>query len=172
MQRGRLLIQLILLFSVVVVGYALMFGWIERRRVAKGPWEVAFVSDAGQVQLIINQPALDIRDVRLVFRDVNAPSNVVERIEFTKPRNPPYPVPFGECVFQDLLYLPGTVTLRLLGHEIQLIPRTLTINRVERPWRNGETIELQSPKVDSQRKPGGTNLDPGTDRGEAGSKHP
>lgn len=149
MQRGRLLIQFILLFGLVLVGYVLVFGWIERRRVAKGPWEVTFSAAAGRAQLIINQTNLNIRDVRISFPEVTAPSNTIEHIAFTKPRNPPYPVPFGECIFQDLLFLPGTVTLKLFGHEIQLIPRTLTINQVERPWQNGEMIELRPTATNS-----------------------
>jgi hypothetical protein len=47
------------------------------------------------------------------------------------------------------LFLPGTVTLKLFGHEIQLIPRTLTINQVERPWQNGETVVLQAAPTNS-----------------------
>lgn len=149
MQRGRLLIQFILLFGLVLLGYLLMFGWIERRRVARGPWEATFSSESGSAQLVLNQTNLDIRNVRIVFRGVVAPSNSVEHIAFTKAQNPPYLVPFGECIFQDLLFLPGTVTLKLFGHEIQMIPRTLTINRVERPWQNGETIELQAGTTNS-----------------------
>lgn len=144
MKRGRLLIQFILLFGLVLIGYLAVFSWIERRRVVNGPWEVTFSAEAGHAQLLINQATLNIRDVRISFKDIVAPSNVVERVIFTKPQNPPYPVPFGECVFQDLLFFPGTVVLKLFGHEIQLIPRTLTINQVEYPWRNGEIIEIKS----------------------------
>ena len=155
MKRG-LLIQIILLFALVLVGYVLVFGWIERRRVAKGPWEVTFSAESGRAQIVLNQTNLNIRDVRIVFPGVIAPSNVVERLAFTKAQNPPYPVPFGECIFQDLLFLPGTVTLRLFGHEIQMIPRTLTINRVERAWHSGDTIELHSLKADPQPTPSAT----------------
>jgi hypothetical protein len=146
MQRGRLVLQFVLLFVCVLVGYFLVFNWIERRRVNKGPWEVTFATENGRPQLTINQPALDIRDVRILFAEVPAPSNTVERVIFSKAQNPPYPVPFGECIFQDLLFQPGTVTLRLFGHEIQMIPRTLTIDRVEQPWKNGETITVKTPK--------------------------
>lgn len=144
MQRGRLLIQFILLFGLVLIGYALVFGWIERRRVAKGPWEVTFSAEAGRAQLIINQPTLNIRDLRIAFPDATAQSNAVERVTFTKARATPYPVPFGQCVFQDLVFLPGTVTLQLFGHEIQLLPRVLTIDKIERAWRSGATIELRT----------------------------
>jgi hypothetical protein len=66
MKRG-LLIQFLLLFAAVLIGYALVFGWIERRRVAKGPWEMTFSLEADRAQLILNQTNLNIRDVRLVF---------------------------------------------------------------------------------------------------------
>jgi hypothetical protein len=148
MKRG-LLIQFLLLFAAVLIGYALVFGWIERRRVTKGPWEVTFSVEADRAQLIFNQTNLNIRDVRLVFVGVVAPSNMVERITFTKARATPYPVPFGQCVFQDLVFLPGTVTLEMFGHEIQLLPRVLTIDKVERSWRSGETIELPTATTNS-----------------------
>ena len=144
MQRGRLLIQFVLLFGVVLIGYVLVFGWIEDRRIARGPWEITFSTESGHPQLEIVQTNLNIREVRIRFPEVFVSSNVVERIVFSKAQNPPYAVPFGECVFQDLLFLPGTVTLKLFDHEIQLIPRTLTINHVERPWQNGESIELHA----------------------------
>src|SRR5688572_609705 len=127
MQRGRLFIQFFLLFCLVLVSYALVFGWIEHRRVVKGPWEVTFSAEAGRAQLIINQPALQIRDFRITFPDAAAPSNTVERVTFTNARATPYSVPLGQCVFQDLVFLPGTVTLQLFGHEIQLLPRVLTL---------------------------------------------
>ena len=149
MQRGRLWLQFILLFAVVLIGYFVVFNWIERRRITKGPWEVTFATENGQPQLTISQPALDIKDVRIVFQDVNAPSNITERVVFNKAQNPPYPVPFGECIFQDLLFLPGTVTLRLFGHEVQMIPRTLSINRVEQPWKNGEVITVMTAKTNT-----------------------
>jgi hypothetical protein len=38
--------------------------------------------------------------------------------------------------------LPGTVTLRLFGHEIELLPRVLIIDRKEHPWKAGDTIRL------------------------------
>jgi hypothetical protein len=46
-------------------------------------------------------------------------------------------------VFLDTTFLPGTVALSLFGHEVQLLPRVLTIDKVEKAWRSGETISLQ-----------------------------
>jgi hypothetical protein len=70
-------------------------------------------------------------------------------------------VPFGQCVFQDAQTLPGTVVFELFGHEIQLLPRVLTIDRVEHPWHSGETITLSKSggqtaprRADSPASPG------------------
>jgi hypothetical protein len=46
-------------------------------------------------------------------------------------------VPFGKCVFLDTTFLPGTVVLDLFGHEVQLLPRVLTIDHVEHAWHSG-----------------------------------
>ena len=51
-------------------------------------------------------------------------------------------VPLGRVKFEDLTYLPGTVTLEMFGHEIELLPRTLYINRKPHPWKSNETIRL------------------------------
>ena len=41
--------------------------------------------------------------------------------------------------------LPGTATFELFGHEIQLLPRVLIIDRREYPWRPNATITLPQP---------------------------
>ena len=51
-------------------------------------------------------------------------------------------MPFGRVKFEDLTYLPGTVTFDFFGHEIELIPRTLYINRKPRPWQSNAIISL------------------------------
>ena len=42
----------------------------------------------------------------------------------------------------DTTFQPGTVVLKLLGHEIQLIPRVLTLNQEEKPWVSGAVHTL------------------------------
>ena len=32
------------------------------------------------------------------------------------------------------MFLPGIVTMNLLGHEIELMPRTLVVDKKEVPW--------------------------------------
>ena len=120
-----------------------VFGWIEHRRVVKGPWVVSFAPGNESPVIFLNQSALGIRDVRIIFREATAQTNSVQVIEFSQARAVPFDVPLGQCVFQDTSFLPGTVTFEMFGHQIQLMPRVLTIDGVERPWRSVERIELR-----------------------------
>jgi hypothetical protein len=52
----------------------------------------------------------------------------------------PFEVPFGSVIFFDTTVLPGTVTMRLFGHEIEFIPRTLIIDHTPYGWINGTNI--------------------------------
>jgi hypothetical protein len=54
-------------------------------------------------------------------------------------------VPFGEVIFQDLTFLPGTVTFNFFGHEVELLPRTLIIDKQEHAWKTGEVISITGP---------------------------
>lgn len=132
------------ILAATIIGYALVYGWIENRRVRQGPWRVTFgfVSN-GVPELIINQPALGITNVQVVFAGYAlALPKAPETLAFANARPVPFDVPFGQCVFQDTTFLPGTVVFKSFGHEIQLLPRVLTLNRVERPWRANEIITL------------------------------
>ena len=142
MKRGKFFWQLVLVFVVALVGYAAVFGWIEHRRVVKGPWVVTFTGKNETPAIILNQGALGIREVRVLFQDATTQSNRAQTREFSRARLVPFEVPFGQCVFQDTTFLPGTVAFEMFGHQIQLMPRVLTIDKTERPWRSGETIEL------------------------------
>jgi hypothetical protein len=42
----------------------------------------------------------------------------------------------------DTTFLPGTIVFEMFGHEVQLIPRVLTIDKQEQPWRVDEEIAL------------------------------
>jgi hypothetical protein len=42
----------------------------------------------------------------------------------------------------DLRFLPGTVTFQLYGHEVELLPRALMIDRQEHPWKPDSVINL------------------------------
>lgn len=137
----------LLVFVAAVVGYALVYGWIEHRRIRNGPWQITFATTTnGAALLVINQPALGITNVQIVFSGTSpALTNGPQVLSFAAARVVPFDLPFGQCVFQDTTFLPGTVALNSYGHEIQLLPRVLTLDWVERPWRADERITLEAP---------------------------
>ena len=136
--------QVIGVFLAALFFYISAFSWIEHRRVAKGPWEMDFISDAaGRPSLRISQPALRL-SAKLSFPDNQAGrSNLFETVRFSAAITN---LPFGEMLFQDPLYLPGTVTMRLFGHQVEVIPRTLIIDHLERGWGSGAEIVVRGGK--------------------------
>jgi hypothetical protein len=130
-------------FVIAVVVYAVAFYAIEHRRTKNGPWRVTFSSSGGASTpcLIIDEPGLGITNLKISFPGQTAPAtNAV--LVFDQPQEVPFPVPFGNCVFMDAISLPGTVAFSLFGHEIQLIPRVLTIDKREYPWQSNTPLEL------------------------------
>jgi hypothetical protein len=126
----------LLLALVIYIGG---FSFDEYLRTRRGPWQVTFTLEAsGAPAIIVNQPKLNITNLKIVFGGETA-TNVPGTVVFDFPEKP---IPFGRVKFEDLTYLPGTVTFDFFGHEIELIPRTLYINRKPRAWTSGETITL------------------------------
>ena len=155
----------ILAFMLALVGYAACYLGIEHWRTRKGPWRVSFThSSAHAPAITIDQPGLAITNVQIIFTsenllaatapgalpaDPSRPNSPITNqpspsttLHFAQPRSVPYEVPFGRCVFLDLTSLPGTVTFDLFGHEIELLPRVLIIDRHEYPWRRDAAITL------------------------------
>jgi len=159
----------VLAFLIALVVYAVLYRVIEDRRKRTGPWEVTFTNSlSGAPAIVINQPKLAITNVQINFAEDTMPgAGVVEALPFRQPRpdslvtnhpSPisapstlvlnqprpvPYDVPFGECVFMDATFLPGTVTFQLLGHQIELLPRALIIDQQEEPWKAQAVITLR-----------------------------
>ena len=144
----RVLIALFLLTLVIYVGG---FYGLEHIRDRKGPWTVDFDATASKPTISIDQRALGIKSFKIVFDDVNADGLASGKVSFNDPKLNAQPmdktpestqelkqkafdVPFGKCIYQDLMFLPGVVTMNLLGHEIELMPRTLVIDKKEIPW--------------------------------------
>ena len=126
--------SLILLFPVVLVLYFGVFYGLEHLRQRRGPWEVEFTSTPqGEPMLVVNQSALGVRDLKLVFRGERA-TNEPGRVRFDRVQRP---VPFGRVIYEDLTFLPGVVTFDLFGHEVELLPRVLIANKREIPWPAG-----------------------------------
>jgi hypothetical protein len=125
--------------AIAVVFYFVAFSWIERRRAANGPWQITFRTDAaGEPALSISEAKLNISQTVSFPRDKTTP-NLSRTITFGQDTPD---LPFGEMVFQDPTFLPGTVTMRLFGHNVELLPRVLAIDRKEYPWHstNGITV--------------------------------
>ncbi len=137
----------IVAFVIALILYAFAYTFIEHRRTRNGPWELTFSSAAGTAPtLVINEPRLNIVDVKITFPRASSPATNVP-MEFSRPREVPYPLPFGQCLFMDTTFQPGTLALDLFGHLVQLLPRTLTIDRVDYPWHSGLTLAVTNAPI-------------------------
>ncbi len=125
-----------------LVGYFSVFTWVENNRRKDGPWEITFTQVDNSPALLVNHAKLGLTNITIVFPDAVATTNASQTVRFEHGRVAPFDLPFGECVFLDTLFLPGTVTVKVFSHEIQVMPRTMTINRVEHAWSPGEKILL------------------------------
>jgi hypothetical protein len=132
-------------FVLAIVCYSAFYYGIEYRRARKGAWQVAFAHNAsGEPVVLVNQPALAITNVTLSFPgETSSSTNADDKPYFGQPRPVPYPVPFGQCIFMDTTFLPGTLTFRLFDHEIELLPRVLMIDHDEYAWLSGTNIVLR-----------------------------
>jgi hypothetical protein len=141
MRSDGLLKHLAICAVIAVVFYVTAFGWIEHRRIAQGPWEAVFRADAaGAPALLISETNLHISETIVFPGQSVQPGNFSRRIVFWP--TPPT-LPFGELIYEDPTFLPGTVTMRLFGHRVELLPRVLTIDKQEHPWRSGDVIEVR-----------------------------
>jgi hypothetical protein len=141
MRSEGLLKHLAICAAVAVVFYFASFYWIEGCRAAKGPWEITFRTDAaGTPSLLIVHTNLKVLQTIVFPGRAIQPANVSRTIGFSRP---PPSLPFGELIFQDPTFLPGNVTLRLFGHEIQVLPRVLIVDKKEYPWHAQAEIQLR-----------------------------
>jgi hypothetical protein len=133
----------LLAFGVAVLLYAVVYGAIEHHRSSKGPWQVTFAAEESARTITINQPAIGITNVQIHFpASEHGLTNGPATLRFSDARRTPFDVPFGKCVFLDTVFLPGTVVFEMSGHQIQLMPRVLTIDGVEHPWNSAEKFRL------------------------------
>src|ERR1017187_8454108 len=113
--------HLILAFLLALLGYIVFYQAIEYRRIRRGPWRVTFTRNAaGAPVILIDQPKLAITNVQLSFVGETLPAtNRHVTLVFDHSTPVPFAVPFGNCVFMDTTFLPGTVTLQLFCPEIK-----------------------------------------------------
>jgi hypothetical protein len=141
MRSDGMLKHLAICAVMAVVFYVAAFGWIQHRRTFKGPWEMTFRSDAaGAPAIVILQTKLNISETLLFPGQTVRPANFSRTLVFGQT---PLELPFGELLFQDPIYLPGTVTLGLFGHQVEIFPRALTIDKKEYAWKSGAVIEVR-----------------------------
>jgi len=139
--------QLVAAFIVTLAIYIIAYRAIEDHRTHNGPWQIAFTNDASSAPaLLINQPKLAITNVLIVFPNEVKPmfTNQAAALVLNAPRAVPFDVPFGKCVFMDATSMPGTIVFEMFGHEIQLLPRVLTIDGVEQSWLSQKEIILKA----------------------------
>jgi hypothetical protein len=116
MKRDHFLRHLLAALLLALTGYALVFQIIEHRRTRQGPWVVTFTSFSnGTPSLIFDQEALGITNVQVVLDEAPPQTNGVKTVRFAQARTPPFPTPFGRCVFLNTTSLPGTVVLEVVG---------------------------------------------------------
>lgn len=141
MQSGLGPKQIVITFLVVLALYLAAYHGIEYRRHMHGPWSAEFSVDAqDRPAVAITQLSLGISNLTLHFPGETVPTNLLPaRVSFAKPKNT---VPFGEVIYEDLTFLPGVVTFNLFGHEIEILPRVLTINKREIPWTAVGSIDV------------------------------
>jgi hypothetical protein len=146
MKSERPLKHFVVAFLLAGACYLLFYPTIEHRRTRKGPWEIGFTRNAaGLATLVINQRNLAITNVLLVFAEQNVQAtNELKTLIFTQPKPVPFDVPFGQCLFMDTTFLPGTVTLKIFNHEVELLPRVLVVDRQEHPWVSDSAITFHS----------------------------
>jgi hypothetical protein len=88
----------------------------------------------------IQQKHLGVRAVRIIFLDEKTHADPA-RVRFDTPGSA---VPWGRVKHEDLTYLPGVITLDVLGHEVEMLPRTLYVNRRAVAWSSGTNITLRT----------------------------
>ncbi len=141
MRSDGLLKHLVICLLIAVAFYVVGFGWLQHCRTAKGPWTADFRADAtGQPTLLISQSNLNISQTIAFPGQTVRPAGFSRTIIFG---TAPPDLPFGQLIYQDPTFLPGTVTLSLFGHQIELLPRVLSVDKKEYPWKKGVVVEVR-----------------------------
>ena len=129
---------------MIVLGlYLATFNGIEYSNRRHGPWDVQFISDGlGNASIVISQPRLKISAERIIFAGERT-TQTNQLVRFDHPvTSLPFQMPFGEVIYEDLRALPGVVTFNFFGHEVEVLPRVLIVNKKEIPWKAEAVVEL------------------------------
>jgi hypothetical protein len=147
---------------LALVGYVFFYSCDAHLRERKGPWEVTYAVEAdGTPTLQLHQSGLGVSNVLIRFPQERLTPNTTTNtttstaslpvtVRFDEPARI---VPFGKLAFDDLMYLPGTVVLHCFGHEVQMLPRGLFLDRTEFPWASNSTHDRQPSDKRSDLEP-------------------
>lgn len=128
-------------FGLSVLIYVVCFSGMQYLREHKGGWHVEFRTDAeNHPSVVVSQPALGIVNQTFSFPEQTGPrANYTRTIVFDGPLTN---APFGEVIFQDPTFLPGTLTFNFWGHELEFMPRTMVVNFEEIAWHTRTNLVL------------------------------
>jgi hypothetical protein len=150
-------ISIAITFVIALIFYFVAYTWLTGKQTGKGPWQAVFTNGVAGPELIVAQPQLGISNVHIRFQgETLAATQKMGTVEFTKPKQS---VPFGDVIYDDLMFMPGAITLDCFGHEVELLPRVLVLNRKEIAWQSNSTNSLapseKLPPETRKRKKGG-----------------
>ena len=78
-------------------------------------------------------------------------TNLSEKVLFDKPLTSlPFKMPIGEVIYEDMRTMPGVITFNFFGHEVELLPRVLVVNKKEIPWKSEMILELSATNKPAQ----------------------
>lgn len=137
--RKTMLRQAGLVFLLALLAYGALFSVDMHLRARKGPWSLTFSQNAmGEACVRIDQPALGITNVTLVIQ-AEIYTQPTKTVHFGSTGAD---IPFGEVVFFDTTYLPGTVTMNLGAHGVEIFPRAFVVDRKEHAWKSNLELRL------------------------------
>jgi hypothetical protein len=138
-------------FLLALIVYIASFSFIQRQREHNGPWLIVFQTDAdNRPSIVISHTNLHIEPHTISFPEAKGPRpDFLKEIHFNGPITN---VPFGEIVFQDPTFLPGTVMFNFWGHGVELMPRTMIIDQQEVPWHSKTNLTLTGEGKFERRK--------------------
>lgn len=136
-------LTLLYLFLATLASYVLLWKGMEHLRVKDGPWVVNFSTFTNATaKLTINNHKKGITNAVINISGIPAQESFVNKdISFI---NVDEDLPFGKFIYHDLMFLPGVVTFSAFGNEIELLPRTLIVNRKEIPWDPVPQLQLNT----------------------------
>ncbi len=134
--------EVIVVFLASLLLYGIGYYWIEHQRTKNGPWQVTFSSNGSNDDpfIMINHDSLGVNNTKIFFRGETT-SQPVDSVIISF-ENQQDEIPFGKVLFQDPTFLPGTAAFDFFGHEVELLPRVLTLNRIEYPWKPDSVHQL------------------------------